>query len=423
MNTQRLGNVFNSKLYFAIMALWAVVMLFVVLQYRALEQSNRSVDELNNSVIHLRNTLYFQEPYRANRSRDLALNIQQINSLRLQLEQDWQQQWLQPDMSQLLYVTDRFIELAQSFVTIELSVSDFVTQWSQLRDKYISQPDLQLRYWQIGAYVFQALHSEGQQSPQLYRTFDDLLDYSYQLPQQQQNELQQTLAAVSSLLSKYAEGGNQVDKLLEHQVHDEVALINMQLQRDFKILTILAMTTSVVTLLLVVWLHTRCHNQRLTTTDAPSRAAERENVDGTDLPTSTNSTSAVDPKDNLSSTLIEPRALSSDVDIDAMLSALDYDHASVYLLLEVFVEDHQHDCELLTQLLSTDREAASRKVHSLKGVASSLGAKGLKEIATAIEQTIRGGGTPSDMELKSLSQQLQQTLVSAQNLLRQRTCR
>ena len=115
--------------------------------------------------------------------------------------------------------------------------------------------------------------------------------------------------------------------------------------------------------------------------------------------------------------LIEPQALSSEVDMQAMLNTLDNDQASVYLLLAVFVEDHQHDDQQISQLLASDREAAERKVHSLKGVASSLGAKGLKEIATDIELKLKRGGTPSGGELQSLAKQLQQTLASARSLL------
>lgn len=419
MVRQRLGGFFKSKWYFAIMALWAVVMLFVVLQYRALENSNRSVTELQDSVFHLRSMLYFREPYRTNRSSDLALNIQQIYSLRRQLELDWQGRWLQPDMSQLLYVTDRFVELTQSFVAIELSVSDFVSRLNQSRDKYVSQPELQRRYWQIGSYVLQALYTQGQQSPQLYRTFDDILQYSYQLPEQEKNELQRSLASVSSLLSKYAESDNQVNKLLEHQVHDEVTLVAIKLQQDFKWLTILAMASSVAALVLVVWLLMRREKQLIVESHASPASNEQSQspVSETEVTATGNAAPTFSAVASDNAGLIEPQALSSEVDMQAMLNTLDNDQASVYLLLAVFVEDHQHDDQQISQLLASDREAAERKVHSLKGVASSLGAKGLKEIATDIELKLKRGGTPSGGELQSLAKQLQQTLASARSLL------
>lgn len=425
MVSQRLGGLLYYKLYVAIMALWAVVILLVVLQYRALEHTNRSVDELHSSVTNLRNSLYFDEPYRTRHSRDLALNIQQIYSLRLQLEQDWQQHWPQPDMSQLLYVTDRFIELAQSFIEIELSVSEFVSRWTDLRVKYALQPDLQRRYWQIGAYVLQALYSEGQKRPQLYRTFDELLDYSYQLPEQEKNDLQQTLASVSSLLGKYAEGSNQVDKLLEHQVHDEVALVNIQLQQDFKGLLIVTIASSAVAFLsmwLLIWRNKSVKTSQTLTTPA-GVSAQDKNTDVSreeERAVRADTASPAERLEPVSPALSEAQPLSSEVDIDAMLNSLDYDYASVYLLLEVFIEDHQQDDERLLQLVHSDREAACRKVHSLKGVASSLGARGLKQIAMDLEQTIRQGGTPATAELQNLSEQLQQTLASARSLLAQK---
>ncbi|MCG6480706.1 hypothetical protein K6U43_13875, partial [Vibrio parahaemolyticus] len=82
MSANRISGWLKNRLDLAVIVVWGVVMLAVLLQYRALEVTSRNLNELENSVDGLRNTLYFQSPYRTTRANDLALNIQVIYSLR-----------------------------------------------------------------------------------------------------------------------------------------------------------------------------------------------------------------------------------------------------------------------------------------------------------------------------------------------------
>ncbi|MBL4285239.1 Hpt domain-containing protein [Vibrio fluvialis] len=389
-------------------------MLFVLLQYRALETTSRNLNELENSVEGLRNTIYFSTPYRTTRANDLALNIQLIYSLRLQLEADSTSDWFQPDLTQTLYVTDRFIEQTQSFLAVEMSVNDLVERLQTLRERYASQPDIQADYLKIGAYVLQALYTEGARSPELYRTFDALLKLSETLPQDAKNDLQHTLAKVSTLLSHYAEGDNLVDKLLRHRVHNEIMSVNAQYEDRFKTLTIVSMGGSAIAMLLLVGLMMRSGR----TADS---AGKKEAVKETSAVVT-----MVEKEHNIVTPIMtKPQPIpqpeeGTAIDIGRMLSSLNDDHDSVNMLLEVFVEDHRNDDQSLRQLLTTDPQAALRKAHSLKGVAGNLGADGLREIAMAIEMKLKQDTMPSEPELQQLTSQLKLAIESARYFLNKR---
>lgn len=414
MSAYSVSGLFKDKSYLAVIVVWGAVMLFVLLQYRALETTSRNLNELENSVEGLRNTIYFSTPYRTTRANDLALNIQLIYSLRLQLEADSTSDWFQPDLTQTLYVTDRFIEQTQSFLAVELSVNDLVERLQTLRERYASQPDIQADYLKIGAYVLQALYTEGARSPELYRTFDALLKLSETLPQDAKNDLQHTLAKVSTLLSHYAEGDNLVDKLLRHRVHNEIMSVNAQYEDRFKTLTIVSMGGSAIAMLLLVGLMMRSGR---TADSAGKKEAAKE----------TSALVAMVEKEHniVTPIMTKPQPTpqpeeGTAIDIGHMLSSLNDDHDSVNMLLEVFVEDHRNDDQSLRQLLTTDPQAALRKAHSLKGVAGNLGADGLREIAMAIEMKLKQDTMPSEPELQQLTSQLKLAIESARYFLNKR---
>lgn len=414
MRANSVSGLFKDKSYLAVIAVWGAVMLFVLLQYRALETTSRNLNELENSVEGLRNTIYFSAPYRTTRANDLALNIQLIYSLRLQLEADSTSDWFQPDLTQTLYVTDRFIEQTQSFLAVELSVNDLVERLQTLRERYASQPDIQADYLKIGAYVLQALYTEGARSPELYRTFDALLKLSETLPQDAKNDLQHTLAKVSTLLSHYAEGDNLVDKLLRHRVHNEIMSVNALYEDRFKTLTIVSMGGSAIAMLLLVSLMMRSGR---TADSAGQKEAAKE--------TSAVVTMVEKEHNIVTPIMTKPQPIpqpeeGTAIDIGRMLSSLNDDHDSVNMLLEVFVEDHRNDDQSLRQLLTTDPQAALRKAHSLKGVAGNLGADGLREIAMAIEMKLKQDTMPSEPELQQLTSQLKLAIESARYFLNKR---
>ncbi|WP_299013597.1 Hpt domain-containing protein [uncultured Photobacterium sp.] len=105
--------------------------------------------------------------------------------------------------------------------------------------------------------------------------------------------------------------------------------------------------------------------------------------------------------DNTGSESVEGLALVEDtgvketnvvLDYELLLENMDGDFDAVRMLLEIFLDEHNDDASLLSEfMLKGQGEDACRVVHSLKGVASSLEAKQLRDVAEKIEREIKQG--------------------------------
>lgn len=111
----------------------------------------------------------------------------------------------------------------------------------------------------------------------------------------------------------------------------------------------------------------------------------------------------------------EPLAL---LDIAYVLDSMDDDGESVKMLLEIFIEEHALDAKKLQQDVyqcapDAISETALRLVHSLKGVASSLGAEALKRQVVIIESCYKQQQVVADAEYRKLAMVLDDTVGAA----------
>jgi len=105
-----------------------------------------------------------------------------------------------------------------------------------------------------------------------------------------------------------------------------------------------------------------------------------------------------------------------------VLESMDDDVESVKMLLGIFIEEHAIDAKKLQQLVyqcTPDEigETAFRLVHSLKGVASSLGAEALKRQAEIIESNFKKKQVVADSEYRKLAIVLDDTVMAASRYL------
>lgn len=110
------------------------------------------------------------------------------------------------------------------------------------------------------------------------------------------------------------------------------------------------------------------------------------------------------------------------IDIPLMLEAMDDDPESVRMLLDIFKDEHASDAKKLHQLVlqcepSNISEPAIRIVHSLKGVAGSLGAERLKEIAGEIEMKFIQHQVVANAEYHALSLALDECITQASSYI------
>jgi len=110
------------------------------------------------------------------------------------------------------------------------------------------------------------------------------------------------------------------------------------------------------------------------------------------------------------------------IDIPLMLETMDGDSDSVQMLLDIFMDEHAADAEKLHCLVSQCEpsnisEPAIRIVHSLKGVAGSLGAEKLKVIAGDIEIKLIQHHVVSEADYRALSLALDECVTYAMSYI------
>ncbi|MDK9706001.1 MAG: response regulator [Desulforhopalus sp.] len=109
---------------------------------------------------------------------------------------------------------------------------------------------------------------------------------------------------------------------------------------------------------------------------------------------------------------LEPRlATIPGIDTSAGLQRVNSSPQLYRQLLEKFIEDHRSDAEKIAEYLQTgDTATALRTVHTLKGIAGTLGALALQEQAAALEQALlQDDREHYPLLLSTLTRQLQET--------------
>ena len=428
-----------------LLALWLLPSLALLNLSRSYTNSLAQIEELGIRVNELRQSLYFSEPLRVSRINELALDAQLVYSIRLQIESDFQHALFRPDVNQLLYVADQFLEKFDEFIPIESQVQDIVDNIKILRaDKELS-PKLKPLLNEFGVVVFEAMYSDNQSSSATYRAVDSLLEKSYSLKTEEQDALQQLLADASALLSDYAQLNYLVDKIKKNSVNEQIIKLEAEFHdRQFNLLLVMLGLGLVTMTTLVLWgVRSRKLIQQADKelSPEPVTASSKENaLSAVKQPTNDSSVLEITPtskhsdlqpqegvnvtsqkivQQNTEEAPVAEKHIASvtdskpAIDIEDMLETLDGDAESVELLLGVFVQDHADDYTKFKSLLTKDEISAARIVHSLKGVAGSIKASRLAIIAATIEMTMKQSRAISEHDLEELEAAIKASIDAA----------
>lgn len=452
---------FNKPATFlvVILVLWLLPSLALLNLSRSYTNSLAQIEELGIRVNELRQSLYFSEPLRVSRISELALDAQLVYSIRLQIESDFQNAFFRPDVNQLLYVADQFLDKFDEFIPIESQVQEIVDNIKLLRaDKQLS-PKLKPLLNEFGVVVFEAMYSDSQSSSATYRAFDSILEKSYKLKTPEQDAIQQLLADASALLVDYAQLNFLVDKIKQNSVNKQIIKLESEYhERQFNLLVAMLGLSLAAMVALIVWsASVRKASPQFVADQNTSPEPSKEKVvlfsdkdaelfsesSGDSSPLATGQREAkqevpesvvnepsgflqqqqqnanIESQPNTIETPTAERHVASvtdskpAIDIQEMLETLDGDAESVELLLGVFVQDHADDYEKFKALLTKDETSAGRVVHSLKGVAGSIKASRLAIIAASIEMTMKQSRAISEHDLNELEQAIKASVDSA----------
>lgn len=444
-----------------LLALWLLPSLAILQLSRSYTNSLAQIEELGIRVTELRQSLYFSEPLRVSRINDLALDAQLVYSIRLQIESDFQHAFFRPDVNQLLYVADQFLEKFDEFIPIESQVQAIVDNIKALRADSKTSSKLKPLLNEFGVVVFEAMYSDNQSSSATYRSFDSILKRSYSLKTKEQEAMQQLLADASALLGDYAQLNYLVDKIKKNSVNEQIIKLEAQFHKSQFNLLIAALGLSLLTMIaLILWgvgfkksasqaesdsNHELEANlgKRANSSNAKANQVETAGSKDTfsDVKQANHVAATSERAQSIHHSVNEPQAVSIShqepeahlaekhvvsvtdskpaIDIEDMLETLDGDAESVGLLLGVFVQDHADDYTKFKSLLTKDETSAARIVHSLKGVAGSIKASRLAIIAATIEMTMKQSRAISEYDLEELEQAIQASVDSAMAYLDQ----
>ncbi|MEZ8804631.1 Hpt domain-containing protein [Vibrio atlanticus] len=433
----------------ALLALWLLPSLALLNLSRSYSHSLAQIEELGIRVNELRQSLYFSEPLRVSRINDLALDAQLVYSIRLQIESDFQHALFRPDVNQLLYVADQFLEKFDEFIPIESQVQDIVDNIKVLRTDTELSPKLKPLLNEFGVVVFEAMYSDNQSSSATYRAFDSILEKSYSLKSEEQDALQLLLVDASALLSDYAQLNYLVDKIKKNSVNEQIIKLEAEFhERQYNLLLIMLGLSLVAMIALVLWSvrsqksmkevdqelrpepvidssQEEAQPQQSACKTSPQAISQepilQEPIPHVPVqqnsiqqpPTQRTPEQVQEPEKHIASVTDSKPA----IDIEEMLETLDGDTESVELLLGVFVEDHADDYTRFKSLLTKDETSAARIVHSLKGVAGSIKASRLAIIAATIEMTMKQSRAISEHDLAELELAIKASVDSAHDYL------
>ena len=402
--------------------LWCVLALGIWLQAKQTIQTISTVNELGSKVEEVRHFFNFDLPYRVKHVDQVSLKLQLAYAVRLQLESEFSEGKITPDITQLLYATDRFLESARAFVGSDSELVSLAEQLRRSRARDENSEQIQSMYYRLGALVLESIFSDSATNSDTYRDLDRLFIESDTLSPQERSAFQRQLAQTSSALSAKAQGSYLVNQLLNPDFPNQLTSINDQLEQKLMTFVTWLSVISGLFLSLISW---GLFSQRTVQPLIPSRAEDKESeqAGGSYVVFSAQSEISQSSQVNEQSpnepntSQVEVVEREPYIDINKMLDSLSGDESAVRMLLEVFIQDHSGDGSKMHRLLEEDKEQAQRAAHSLKGVSGSLGAMPLHCISGDIELLIKQGQKVPEEKLTRLDDVLKQTILFANHVL------
>ncbi|MGF1908129.1 Hpt domain-containing protein [Vibrio kasasachensis] len=394
--------------------LWLVGVSMMMLNHYSIDRRVQQIELLGGCIEEFRSQLYFDIPYRAHLSEQQIKQLEDIADLRIELGQQPTFTWFQPDIQQLLFTTDRFIEQSQAFMATELAIKDLIIEIQEKRQQYSKRSEIAVYYYQLSAYTFEALFSSQASSSMAYRDLDELYTQSLSLSHQDKQELQMALADTSRVMGSFAQGMYLVERLINHSVHNEITLVEEQFHRSLE----RTLGLGVVFSCLLMVFNMAYYQRALLKGYKASKQADSPRDESESIEDSSKVVAVEQPEPKNIVNIIEAKQ----IDFAGMLESLDNDSESLCMLLSVFIADHKNDVALITQLLSDSPDEAFRKAHSLKGVGGNLGANQLRDVASKLEIALVQDVTQVATLLSELDKCLSKAIKEAEQFIEQQSC-
>ncbi|KII79788.1 Hpt domain-containing protein [Vibrio renipiscarius] len=452
----------------SVVLVWAFGLAAIMMSYQNTEKEMERVERLGTHIEEFRSHLFFDSPYRIDLASQQIINLDDIEAMHKELATADQGAGFMPDIQQLLFTTEWFVEQSRAFMGTELALVALIDEIQAKRLVYAGNQERQAHYYQLSAYVFEALFASQSANSVAYRDFENLYKQSLLLPEDEKKQLQALLAKTSQVMGNYAQGSYFVSQLISHSVHNEITEVETQYHHLLEKYLFVMMVLSGAALLsiMLLWYSSYAMLQRSSSLDdnanavgddnaaevesKPISSAKSEGVHTQHPPhtavvedrakydsaknDSAKSDSAVthvddispiappshEPNDDLTATIVQTETAQAEINFSGMLESLGNDSESLCMLLEVFIEDHQNDVTDISRLIHDSPEEAIRKAHSLKGVGGNLGAMNLRDVAGQLEHAIQHDSTRVPELLVALNKHLSKATNEAQSFIHEK---
>ncbi|HBC3426120.1 Hpt domain-containing protein [Vibrio parahaemolyticus] len=410
-----------KRIIWFLFILWCVFSATLWFQAKQTMQTLSTLNELGSKVEEVRNFFNFELPYRVKHVDQVSLKLQLVYAVRLQLESEVSDA-NGPDVTQLLYSTDRFLESARAFIGSDGELVSLAEQLHTSRGAENNSQQIENMYYRLGALVLESIFSDSNTNTDTYRELDLLFIESDSLSIGERSAFQRRLAQTSSVLAANAQGSYLANQLLKPDFPNQLVSMKATLEQKLVSFIFWLIVVSGCLLALGSWAvfsknevaNSSSSDPAVSQTENASSSLEHENK-ARELASDAQANKTQELTPDSRQELLAPQE--PFIDINRMLDSLSGDEGAVRMLLEVFIQDHAEDGSKLHKLLNEDIDNAQRAAHSLKGVSGSLGAMPLHYISGEIELLIKQGKEVPDNKLCQLRDVLQQTTLFAEKVL------
>jgi len=405
---------------FGFLFLWLICTFAATYQYQVTEQQSKYIHHLDKQLKSFQRILASPAPIRKLQIEQLESAVLAIHATRISLAESAHQGLIDTDLTQLLYLIERFTDRGESFVGAQANIRALILRLDEAKNTSLLSGEVQTLYHELGAFLLRAFYSEQTANPVNYLVLESLLLRSNELPEPNGRELRQILSQASSVLAEYAQLQYLSTELSHHRVGKEISKIE-HFQYDIKKgLFFFVIAMSAITLLSVavvtIWLVPVSARSRLATPDKRAVCAAQttpiQASTNNDAPSYQESDLLPAQHDGQPDPLAAEHTNQADdsqppsFDIEFMLETFEQDLESVTMILNVFLSDHRDDVEKIRHQFADDPLGALRTAHSLKGVAGNLGARSLKQAAQELEQGLSDAAELPQVLLLKLEKEL-----------------
>ncbi|ENV2993163.1 Hpt domain-containing protein [Vibrio vulnificus] len=436
----RLSNKWVFRYSLGLALVWLCSVALVWMQITNMRAAVDAVEEVGNKIEEVHAAFSYKREQRIQKLDEISLNVQLIYALRIQLEATYVHSFFAPDITQFLHVTDRYIDSVKTILQIDTRLSDLVAEVRRQRLQQ-THADSILSFALLGSYISEATLSNSTRLSPVFKDIDNLVLLSNDLEEAQRVPLQKLLAQSAVVLGQNAEVNHLVDQVSTHEVYAQQSWLEEQYHHIVlqSIVIVIVIAVSGLCFLGLLWLlywgntlvkspqqsaenevlHVPTETLRERLSSEAVQTEERQEQSSRQSDTALlEQRTEIDRNRSMSTTAV-PQGSEElpPIKIDLMMDSLSGDEESVQMLLSVFVQDHADEHSNFVATYRDDPETAQRIVHSLKGVAASLGADDLRKVAMEIESSMKHGHEPTEQQLQQLKECIDKTVAYAHRIL------